>query len=70
MEAYTHEQSHGAAARWERLRKLYADYEACPTCHTVAGNPCRNVSKTSWPSSTTLRSKPHPNRPKKKSDAQ
>lgn len=68
MEAYTPEQGYGASERWERLRKAFADYDSCPACHAVAGNPCRNLSKTAWPSGNTLRSKPHSDRPKKKTE--
>lgn len=64
MDGYSNRQG-AASERWERLRKAYQDYDACPTCHTVAGNPCRNMNNSGWLGGNTVRNQPHPDRPKK-----
>lgn len=69
MENFNNVTSIGASRRWEKTRRKWAPYEACPTCHAVAGNPCRNLQLSSWPGGATTRNEPHPDRPKKTTDA-
>lgn len=65
MEGFDNTSSIGSARRWESTRRKWAPYDSCGTCHAVAGNPCRNQQRSGWAAATTLRSEPHPGRPKK-----
>lgn len=65
MEGYNHTTSVGAERRWDAMRTKWAPYDACPDCHAVAGNPCRNLQKGGWPGRNTLKTEAHANRPRK-----
>lgn len=49
----------------DHQRRKWAPYDRCGECNAIAGNPCRNQQRSSWPGGTTVRNKPHPSRPLK-----
>jgi len=53
-------------SRLNRNRQTYAEYDACPECRALPGNPCRERLLPGAPS--TL-SRPHLSRPKREAKA-